>query len=361
MSPADKKRLAEEQARSKAIEAKLGAEDKEDQLVSKLLLLGAGESGKSTLFKQMIQIYGNGFSKTEREGYIVIIYNNVITSMQTLLQAAPEFGGKIDCQDSAQIVRGLRGNETIDSALAAHFKALWSDKGIQQCYVNRSKFQLTDSAAYFFERLDQVAADDFLPEKDDIVRCRVRTTGIVENDFTIEGNVFKMFDVGGQRNERKKWIHCFENVTAVLFVGVLSEYDLLLYEDGTTNRMVETLTLFEEILSSRWFTETAIILFLNKKDLFQEKITEVDEHGNLRHPLTACPVFAPEKGFSDDINNYETGCKVIEEAFLDKNPNPDNQMYPHITCATDTGNVSHVFEAVKDIIIRRTLQISGLG
>ena len=39
--------------------------------------------------------------------------------------------------------------------------------------------------------------------------------GIVETEFVVEDYHFKMLDVGGQRNERKKWIHCFENVTAV--------------------------------------------------------------------------------------------------------------------------------------------------
>jgi hypothetical protein len=84
-----------------------------------------------------------------------------------------------------------------------------------------------------------------------------------------------MFDVGGQRNERKKWIHCFENVTAVLFVAAISEYDQVLFEDESTSRMVEALNLFEEICNSQWFRETAMILFLNKRDLFQEKIKKV--------------------------------------------------------------------------------------
>jgi hypothetical protein len=42
-----------------------------------------------------------------------------------------------------------------------------------------------------------------------------------------------MFDVGGQRSERKKWIHCFENVTAIVFLVALSEYDQMLYEDDS--------------------------------------------------------------------------------------------------------------------------------
>jgi hypothetical protein len=94
----------------------------------------------------------------------------------------------------------------------------------------------------------------------------------VENSFIVDGNHFKIYDVGGQRNERKKWIHCFSEVTAVLFVAALSEYDMVLYEDQDTNRMQEALDLFEEICNSRYFKKTAMILFLNKRDLFFEKI-----------------------------------------------------------------------------------------
>merc|ERR1719242_2006817 len=73
----------------------------------------------------------------------------------------------------------------------------------------------------------------------------------------------------------KKWIHCFESVTAVLFVAAISEYDQVLYEDENTNRMVESLNLFEEICNSRWFRDTSMILFLNKRDLFEDKIQNV--------------------------------------------------------------------------------------
>lgn len=81
-----------------------------------------------------------------------------------------------------------------------------------------------------------------------------------------------MFDVGGQRSERKKWIHCFENVTAIVFLVAISEYDQLLFEDETVNRMQEALTLFDSICNSRWFVKTSIILFLNKIDRFKEKL-----------------------------------------------------------------------------------------
>lgn len=98
-----------------------------------------------------------------------------------------------------------------------------------------------------------------------------------------------MFDVGGQRSERKKWIHCFENVTSIIFCVALSEYDQVLLEENNQvhflvgriwnladkdlqNRMMESLVLFDSVVNSRWFMRTSIILFLNKVDLFKQKL-----------------------------------------------------------------------------------------
>lgn len=84
-----------------------------------------------------------------------------------------------------------------------------------------------------------------------------------------------MVDVGGQRSERKKWIHCFEAVTSIIFCTSLSEYDQVLLEESKTNRMAESLVLFESIINSRWFARTSIILFLNKIDVFKVKVPKV--------------------------------------------------------------------------------------
>lgn len=46
----------------------------------------------------------------------------------------------------------------------------------------------------------------------------------------------RMFDVGGQRSERKKWIHCFEGVTCIIFIAALSAYDMVLVEDDEVVR-----------------------------------------------------------------------------------------------------------------------------
>lgn len=156
-----------------------------------------------------------------------------------------------------------------------------------------------------------------------------------------------MFDVGGQRSERKKWIHCFEGVTAIIFCVALSGYDLVLAEDEEMNRMVESLKLFDSICNSKWFLETSIILFLNKKDLFEEKIQ--------KSPLSM--------GFPDYTggNTYDETSSFIQQKFENLNKRKDQKkIYTHFTCATDTSNIEFVFDAVTDVIIKNNLSSCGL-
>jgi len=148
-----------------------------------------------------------------------------------------------------------------------------------------------------------------------------------------------------EMRERNGFI-VFQNVTAVLFVAALSEYDMGLFEDQDTNRMDEALNLFDEICNSRWFRNTSMILMLNKRDLFAEKIKRV--------PLTVC--FQDYKG----DNSYENAVEYIKLQFEARNKTPTKQIYTHVTCATDTDNMRHVINAVKDILIRRNLQEGGL-
>jgi guanine nucleotide-binding protein G(t) subunit alpha len=333
--------------KSKDLEKKMSNAKGADQQIKKLLLLGAGESGKSTLFKQMITIYGTGWPESKRAGYVSIIYDNILSTMKTILEQTPNFGPvDPDLEDAKKMIEELKGSEDIDVKIGETLKKLWADPGVTVTYDARAQYQLTDSCAYFLEKIDEVAAADYLPSEQDVLRSRVRTTGIVENEFIIDGNLFKMYDVGGQRNERKKWIHCFENVTAVLFVAAISAYDQKLFEDETQNRMMEALTLFDEICNSRWFQKTAMILMLNKRDLFEDKIKKV--------PLTVC---------FDDYDgdgSYEDGCDFVRCKFQDLNRWDDKEVYAHVTCATDTGNVTAVFDAVKDIVIRKSLADAGL-
>jgi GTPase SAR1 family protein len=177
--------------------------------------------------------------------------------------------------------------------ILTHIKILWNDPGIQVTYENRSRFhnyQLVDSDGYFLNKLSEIMKSNYIPSEDDVIRCRIRTTGILEYSFSIDSQLFKLLDVAGQRSERKKWIPYFSNATGVIFVAAISEYDQVLNEDMKTNRLLESIYLFTEIINNPYFINTPIVLFLNKCDLFFEKLKKI--------PLNVCfPKYRGEQNY----------------------------------------------------------------
>lgn len=121
--------------------------------------------------------------------------------------------------------------DTLPRDIADAVRGLWNDPGVREAVSRSREFQLNDSAVYYFDMIDRMASPDYMPTDQDILRSRVKTTGITETTFKVGELTYRLFDVGGQRSERKKWIHCFENVTALVFLVSLSEYDQMLYED----------------------------------------------------------------------------------------------------------------------------------
>ena len=209
--------------------------------------------------------------------------------------------------------------------------------------------RLSLTCVSYFDSIDRIAAHDYLPNDQDVLRSRVKTTGITETTFIIGDLTYRMFDVGGQRSERKKWIHCFENVTTILFLVAISEYDQLLFEDETVNRMQEALTLFDSICNSRWFIKTSIILFLNKIDRFKEKLP-VSPMQNYFPDYDGMHIFMNSHGArantSEGGADYAAACDYILNRFVSLNQAETKQIYTHFTCATDTTQIRFVMGAV---------------
>uniref|UniRef100_A0A8C7YUV8 Guanine nucleotide-binding protein G(Q) subunit alpha n=1 Tax=Oryzias sinensis TaxID=183150 RepID=A0A8C7YUV8_9TELE len=221
-------------------------------------------------------------------------------------------------------------------------KSLWNDPGIQESYDRRREYQLSDSTKYYLNALDRIAESSYLPTQQDVLRVRVPTTGIIEYPFDLQSVIFRMVDVGGQRSERRKWIHCFENVTSIMFLVALSEYDQVLVESDNENRMEESKALFRTIITYPWFQNSSVILFLNKKDLLEEKIM-------YSHLVDYFPEYdGPQR-------DAQAAREFILKMFVDLNPS-DTVIYSHFTCATDTENIRFVFAAVKDTILQLNLK-----
>ncbi|XP_059487833.1 G protein alpha q subunit-like [Neocloeon triangulifer] len=349
--------LSEEAKEQKRINAEIEKQLKNDKRNArrelKLLLLGCGESGKSTFIKQMRIIHGSGYSDEDKKGFTKLIYQNVVMAMQSMIKAMTmlniEYGDAASVQKAETVMEeDFEMVTSFEPPLSTYVEELWKDTGIQDAYARRREYQLTDSANYYMSDLDRIKAPDYLPSEQDILRARQPTTGIIEYPFDLDSIIFRMVDVGGQRSERRKWIHCFENVTSIIFLAVLSEYDMILYESDNENRMNESLALFRTIITYPWFANSSIILFMNKKDLLEEKIV-------YSHLVDYFPDFDGPK--QDDISakNY------ILKKYLNENPDPERTCYSHFTTATDTENIKLVFCAVKDTIMQNALKEFNLA
>lgn len=338
-------------ARNKAIQDAVLKDRNEDRKVCKLLFLGSGESGKSTFFRQMQICHGRGFMEADLMKFTPIVYSNTTGCMRTLIeqsQVLPGCAYSRDVHHFASLIQNLPEDAEISPEIAQAVEYLWADPGIKATWQKRALFQVFDSAEYFFENVHNFESPSYVASVDDMLRCRARTSGIVEETFKFDDVFFQVFDVGGQRNERKKWIHCFENVTAVAFVTSISEFDQVLVEDGKTNRLAESLAVFTEVVENRWFQKTSIILFLNKKDLLYNKLQSTRFRDYY-------PAYAQD-------NSYEAVSKFIRGLFLERAPHRqnDNTLYTHFTCATDeTPQLRKLFQSVKNIVVEASLREGG--
>lgn len=342
----------------------------------KVLLLGLGELGKLTIVKQMKILHQGGYTREELVEYTPFVYKNVLDCIKLVINAIIDLEPDLIAKDLDQptgpgtpqldglIMRthvlnyddlnsilgyeiAIDSQESFSPAIAAKIKKLYSTpEVILFMKLNQGRFYLIDLTQYFMANIDRIAAQGYVPLTDDILRTRKKTSGIYDFHFQMGlGLKIHMYDVGGQRSERKKWIHCFDNVTLIIFCVALSEYDQVLLEENSQNRLEELLTLFDSVVNLRWFARTLIVLFLNKIDVFAEKL----KYSPLENHF-------PDYTGGDNINK---AAKYILWRFTQKNRSLLN-IFPHVTQATDTLNIQLVFAAVKETILENLLKDSGL-
>ncbi|XP_012670110.1 guanine nucleotide-binding protein subunit alpha-13a [Clupea harengus] len=348
---------AEQLRKSKEIDKGISRDKTYVKRLVKILLLGAGESGKSTFLKQMRIIHGEDFDQRAREEFRATIYSNVIKGVRVLVDAREKLHipwGDPDNQVHGETMMGFDTRSSmmtlgmVETKVFNHYlpsiRALWNDSGIQNAYDRRREFQLGESVKYFLDDLDKLGEPEYLPTKQDILLARKPTKGIHEYDFEIKKVPFKMVDVGGQRSERRRWFECFDSVTSILFLVSSSEYDQVLMEDRQTNRLMESLNIFETIANNRVFAKVSIILFLNKTDLLEEKVKTVSIQD----------YFPDYEGEPHDLPDVQ---KFLVECFRNKRRDQQQKpLYHHFTTAINTENIRLVFRDVKDTILHDNLK-----
>jgi len=259
----------------------------------KCLVLGEGESGKSTVVKHSKLLYQH--FKLDRDEACIIkdaLLANVLDCVISVARASrslnlpfpEEFHDFVHTICDETLDKSQMGQPMYENICkfikCPHFKTVME---------HRSEFWLLDNADYYLKNFERFYSPDFFPTDDDFLIARSKTTGIVETSFEVDNPApqhdydkhvkFLVVDVGGQRSERKKWMHIFDNVRAVLYVVNLAGYSMVLYEEESKNRMTEALELFEES-ANRYFKDLNVFLILNKRDLFEKSLEKI--------PLSKC-------------------------------------------------------------------------
>jgi len=251
---------------------------------------------------------------TEQEitQYRIALHDNSLRMMKKFIEAAGTFSipWEFDSDETtAGTIRTFeldRNRLFLTPEIADLIGTLWKSDCMKKVAQKRNEFWNLDASDYYFDNVERFVQPDFVPNEEDCIMARVITTGIAVTEFDQAMVHFSVVDVGGQRSERKKWIHCFDDVRAIIFVVSLAGYNQVMYEDESHNRMHEELHLFKEVAHNPTFEDTPLFLFLNKKDLFEKMLKEV--------PLTKC---FPEYTGGNDVKQ---ALAFIEEEFRKRTP-----------------------------------------
>lgn len=188
--------------------------------------------------------------------------------------------------------------------------------------------------------LDRMLDEDYIPTVTDLMKCPSRFIGIKEFELSMGQLSLLLTSMDGQRSERKKWIHSFEDAVAIIFTVDLSSYNQVLLHDSTQNELQESIQLFESVVNSQWFRRASVILFLTNVDVMRAKLFD--------YPLS--DYFSDYSG-GNDVN---MAAKYILWRFNQVNKR-NLRIYPDVSEHCDSNSVENVFSAVKETILQNAL------
>jgi len=269
-------------------------------------------------------------------------------------------------------VRFFRENNVFDlllleKGILKKVQVLWQDPGIQETWDMCRNYQIQVSQLdYFMDNIERLTAAGYLPNNEDIVRGRQRTAGAYTTRFTADKAIWEIIDVGGQTPERKKWTQIVqEGVTSIIYFAALDEYNMESSEEPGKTKMEVSMKVFSEIMNHEDENfKCCNILFLNKSDLFRDKINSVKGYTEFEEKFTDFKEYEEnnyesDAELSDEENRYSACLKYIEDKFKLLVPE-GRELVVSVTCAIDTDKISIVFNAMKEFILVERMKGSGI-
>ena len=194
----------------------------------KVLMLGTGESGRTTVVKQIQRVVNT--QEASKIDYKQQIRRNALMAIQTLIQAGEELNVASDDMQQKLISKQVmsldaaHADSILRPELAKTIHDLWQSPAMQKVYARRAEFWSSDATSYYLNEVERIASADFEPNEQDLLMTRVRSTGVAVSEIIERPYRFQFVDVGGQRNERRKWAQCYEDVKLLIYVVSLPGY-----------------------------------------------------------------------------------------------------------------------------------------
>lgn len=314
----------------------------------KILILGPGESGKSTYWRQLRNIYAGGLTKKEKMNLIPAIRINLIADIKTIIESSQTLMIQLSssCANEVDLLQNIEISDTeLTPDVAQAIAKVWSEPSAKIIYDQIHSSSLSDHSAYFLDSAARIASSDFMPDDRDVILSRIRTLGVNDIKFDVNGQKVLLVDVGGQRCERPKWKSVFQNVTAIIFVVSLSDFDQCMFENSEERRTTDSLELFKTTVNQPYFQSKPVYLILNKEDELKKKIKTSPDAFKSAYP-----------GFTGDINNSQEVIEYIQNQYLAlaENRGEGAEVTPFVTCAVDPEILKNSFEKLS----RKLLNIS---
>lgn len=297
---------------------------------TRMIILGAGESGKSTFMKQMELLNDENedhtFPTERKEAARSHVFQNLLEGVSVLGNFGRENEFRLTDPDSIEAFRtintffatnlelGSEGNrepiKNLTEEQGNALKTLAKDETFVYSLSAASHLCIPDGFSYFLKKVKNFpewGGRTWIPSDEDVLNVRNRTVGTNRIKLSYQGNKFEFLDVGGQVVERKNWMKLFSGINGVAWLQSLGDYDQMMFENENEYRIVDAFELFEKTINNETFSRSVIMVLLNKIDILERKFCKQripinPSFGNDQFPV---PVYNPEFTNEQNLGNVK--------------------------------------------------------
>ena len=321
----------------------------------RILLLGAGESGKTTFTQQLTLLYNlqNMTMEERKRNTLTALHENVVQCISATAANALRLNIDLTPEDKERL-ESIKMSTRLDKVVADDVEALWYSEGMQRSYAQKSKYWVLDTVDWLMENVQRFAADDYVPTRQDMILSRRRTTGITEHTYMVDDVAFTIIDVGGQRSERRKWVQFFADVHCIVFFVSVIGFCKVLFEDRNTFQMKESLELFSSTfrvpapqtgprVDNDWqdyvFETTPIHVVFNKVDMLDDCLS--------KYQLNACFPSYQGQNVKRSVLNF------LQQTFADRIVSIRSPPDTHFISAANEFDVQELFTKLTTFLIEK--------